>query len=128
MEVLVAKSSGFCQGVKKAVDTAMIIDPFNTFLYGEIIHNEEVMKGVVERGIQVVDDIALVPNGATLIIRSHGVGKKIYKICEERNIKIVDCTCEFVKRSQRIVNEKFFEGKTNVINILKKVQVIFFYI
>ena len=76
MEILVAKSGGFCHGVKKAVDTALTIDPENTYIYGEIIHNKEVVDTITKRGIITVDSLSEVPDGATLIIRSHGAAKK----------------------------------------------------
>ena len=49
MEILVAKSGGFCRGVKKAVDTALAIEPENTYIFGEIIHNREVVDTITER-------------------------------------------------------------------------------
>ena len=115
MEIIVAKSGGFCRGVKKAVDTALSINPENTYIYGEIIHNPDVVKTINERGIQTIEDLADVPSGAVLIIRSHGVGEQIYKECENRNIQVVDCTCEYVKRTQRIIREQYAKGKTIVI-------------
>ncbi len=115
MEIVIAKHGGFCKGVKRAVDTAMSIDVDNTYIYGEIIHNLEVVKQITDRGIIMVEELDDVPNGATLIIRSHGIGKSVYELCESRNIKIVDCTCEFVRRTQKIVDEKYKEGKGIVI-------------
>ncbi len=115
MEIIIAKSGGFCHGVKKAVDTAMSIPTENTYIFGEIIHNRDVVKQITQRGIKTVEKLDEVPSGATLIIRSHGVGKEVYDICRERDIKIVDCTCEFVHRTQKIVDENYHEGKTIVI-------------
>ncbi len=115
MEFLIAKSGGFCRGVKKAVDTALTIEAENTYIYGEIIHNPEVVQTITNRGIVMVENLSEVPDGATLIIRSHGVGKDVYAYCAERNIKVVDCTCEFVRRTQKIVDEKHREGKTIII-------------
>ena len=115
MEFIIAKSGGFCHGVKKAVDTALAIDPTNTYIYGEIIHNPEVVQTITNRGIVMVEDLNEVPNGATLIIRSHGVGKNVYALCKSRNIRIVDCTCEFVRRTQKIVDEEYAKGNTIVI-------------
>ncbi|MBO5411972.1 MAG: 4-hydroxy-3-methylbut-2-enyl diphosphate reductase [Clostridia bacterium] len=115
MEFIIAKNGGFCSGVKKAVDTALSINAENTYIYGEIIHNPDVVQKIRERGIITVDDLKEVPKGATLIIRSHGVGKFVYEYCQENDIKVVDCTCEFVRRTQNIVKEKFREGKTIVI-------------
>ncbi len=115
MEIFVAKSGGFCSGVKKAVDTAMSISPSNTYIYGELIHNPEVIDKIALRGIKTVESLEEVPDGATLIIRSHGVPKKIYTFCEERNIQVVDCTCEFVRRTQKIVEKESADEKTIVI-------------
>ena len=115
MEIVIAKSGGFCSGVKKAVDTALHIDPENTYIYGEIIHNPDVVRSITERGIKMVETLDDVPSGATLIIRSHGVGKEFYTRCEERGIRLVDCTCTFVHRTQKIVDEQYRKGKTIVI-------------
>ena len=115
MEFIIAKSGGFCHGVQHAVDTAMSIDPTNTYIYGEIIHNPEVVKAIADRGIVQVDDLEQVPKGATLIIRSHGVGKKVYDFCKEKGIDVVDCTCVFVRRTQRIVAEQYDKKKTIVV-------------
>ena len=115
MEFIIAKSGGFCHGVKKAVDTALSIEPQNTYIYGEIIHNPEVVQTITNRGIIMVERLEDVPSGATLIIRSHGVGKAVYELCQGRDIKIVDCTCEFVRRTQKIVDEQHAKGKTIVI-------------
>ena len=60
MEILVAKSGGFCRGVKKAVDTALAIEPENTYIFGEIIHNREVVDTITERGIVTVETLSAV--------------------------------------------------------------------
>ena len=115
MEFLIAKSGGFCRGVKKAVDTALSIEPTGTYIYGEIIHNPDVVHSITERGIKMVESLDLVPSGATLIIRSHGVGKGVYEYCAQKNIRIMDCTCEFVRRTQKIVDEQHRAGKAIII-------------
>ena len=115
MQILVAQSGGFCSGVQRAVDTAMNIPPENVYILGEIIHNPEVVQRITNRGIKTVNDLDCVPDGSTLIIRSHGVQKSVYEACEKRNVKIVDCTCEFVRKTQRIVDRESLQGKTIVI-------------
>ena len=115
MEFVIAKHGGFCRGVRKAVDTAMSIDPENTYVFGEIIHNPEVVQSIAARGVETVEELSLVPDGATLIIRSHGVGKGVYEYCRTHGITIVDCTCEFVKRTQTIIDEAYRKGKTIVV-------------
>ena len=115
MEVLVAKSGGFCHGVKKAVDTALSVNPENTYIYGEIIHNKEVVDTITRRGIVTVESLSEVPNDATLIIRSHGAGKRVFDECALRGIRVVDCTCEFVRRTQKIVREAYAQGNAVAI-------------
>ena len=115
MKVIVARHGGFCSGVKRAVDAAMKIPPENTYIYGEIIHNRDVVEQIEKRGIKTVNDVSEVPDGARLLIRSHGAGKAIFEECERRHIEAVDCTCAFVRRTQRIVNEQSGLGKTVVI-------------
>ncbi len=115
MEVIVAKNSGFCVGVRYAVDTAMSLDPKNAYVLGEIIHNSEVVKSINDRGLKVVESLDEIPDGSTVVFRSHGVPENFYDICRERNIKVVDCTCGFVKRTQKIVKEQYSLGKHIVI-------------
>ena len=115
MQVLLGKYCGFCAGVRKAVETALSVYPENAFILGEIIHNPDVVERIRMRGIPTVESVAEVPDGATLLIRSHGVGKAIYEACAARGIVIVDCTCTFVQRSQRIVHEQSSLGRTVVI-------------
>ncbi len=115
MQVIVARHCGFCKGVRSAVDTAMSIPPENTYALGEIIHNAEVVARISARGIAVAQTLSDVPDGATLIIRSHGVGREVYAQCERRGIRVVDCTCSFVRRTQEIVSQKSGEGKFIVI-------------
>ena len=115
MNVTVAKSSGFCSGVRHAVDTAMHIPPENVYLLGELIHNPSVTQAVRERGIVTVETVEEVPRGATLILRSHGVGRAVYDACERKEIRVVDCTCPFVRRTQEIVRDSAAAGKTVVV-------------
>lgn len=115
MQVVIAKNGGFCTGVKKAVETAMSVSPENTFVYGEVIHNKEVVDKISDRGLITVNDISNVPDGATLLIRSHGAEKSVYEECKRRNIRLIDCTCPFVKKSRDIVKRASDEGKTVVI-------------
>ncbi|MDE6666813.1 MAG: bifunctional 4-hydroxy-3-methylbut-2-enyl diphosphate reductase/30S ribosomal protein S1, partial [Clostridia bacterium] len=115
MNVILAKHSGFCTGVKHAVDTVIALDPVNTFVLGEIIHNPDVVKNIADKGIKTVDSLNEVPNGATVVFRSHGVPENYYELCRERNIKVIDCTCGFVRKTQNIVKEQFALGKHIVI-------------
>ena len=111
-EFITARNGGFCQGVKKAVDTALSVPTENAYIYGEIIHNKGVNDEIQKRGLKTVESLEEVPNGATLIIRSHGVGESVYAECKNRDIQIIDCTCGFVKRTQNI---KYLFGKPIII-------------
>lgn len=115
MRVLIAKSSGFCRGVQHAVDTAMSAPAENTYILGELIHNPNVLAQIAGRGIKTVENGSEVPDGATLIFRSHGVGQAVYEECGRRGIKVIDCTCSFVKRIQDIVHDLSDTDKTIVI-------------
>ena len=115
MKIYIAKNSGFCKGVEHAVDTALSLETQNAYILGEIIHNYEVVNAIKEKGLKVIDNLDEVPDNSTVVFRSHGVPKIYYSECQRRDIKIVDCTCGFVKRTQKIVAEQSEQGKFIVI-------------
>ena len=119
MEVILAKSAGFCFGVKRAVET--VYQQTETgkqiYTYGPIIHNEQVVSDLERRGVKVIDsddDLGKVKDG-TIVIRSHGVSKEINRQIEEQGIECIDATCPFVKRIHRVVEKASREGKQIVI-------------
>ena len=119
MEVRLAKSAGFCFGVKRAVDKVyeQIELGKEIYTYGPIIHNEEVVKDLEEKGVQVIageEDLAALKEG-TVVIRSHGVAKEIYDIMEQNGLECIDATCPFVKRIHNIVHKESQAGKYIVI-------------
>ena len=118
MEVLLAKTAGFCFGVKRAVDTAYEqVDKGRVYTYGPIIHNEEVIKDLQEKGVNILEseeELKKLSEG-TVVIRSHGVERKIYNLIEEKGLELVDATCPFVKKIHNIVNKDSAEGKQIVI-------------
>lgn len=105
MEVILGKTSGFCFGVKNAIDGAEKELKNNNKVYclGEIIHNEEVIKDLENKGLEIINDI----NDAfdKVIIRAHGVPKEVYEIGKKRNIEILDYTCPFVLKIHNTVVE-----------------------
>ena len=118
MEIIVAKSAGFCFGVKRAVDMAFDNkDKTNIFTYGPIIHNEVVTGKLADEGIYVLDDINEVENNNVqhLIIRSHGVGPEIYNVSNEKGIKIIDATCPYVKKIHNYVKKYHDNGYSIII-------------
>ena len=118
MEILLAKSAGFCFGVQRAVDTAYEhADEENVYTYGQIIHNEEVVGDLIKHGVQVIDsdDELLEIKDSKVIIRSHGAEKRIYDILEAGGNTVIDATCPFVKKIHNIVREEGQKGNTVVI-------------
>ena len=115
MEIYIAENSGFCKGVEYAVNTALSLEDKNAYILGEIIHNADVVKAISDKGLKVVESLEDVPDGSSVVFRSHGVPESYYGICESRNIKVIDCTCGFVKRTQKIVAEQYALGNHIVI-------------
>ncbi len=109
MNVILAKSSGFCMGVKRAVDTAKTVYGKGVYVLGEIIHNESVIKDIESLGTTFINSIDEIEEG-TLIIRSHGVGKAVLNELENKPIKVINCTCPFVIKTQKIIEEHYLKG------------------
>ena len=127
MEVRLAECAGFCFGVKRAVDT--VYEQINTgktiYTYGPIVHNEEVVRELEEKGVKVLESKEELldlecggtsdEKGCTVIIRAHGVPREICDIIAQKGLECVDATCPFVKRIHRIVEKAGAEGKHVVI-------------
>lgn len=121
MNVITAKSAGFCFGVKRAVETVYEQvekeKEKQIYTYGPIIHNEEVIKDMKKRGVKVLnteEELDQLTEGL-VIIRSHGVPKRICDKLKEKGISYVDATCPFVKRIHKIVAEESEKGSYIVI-------------
>ncbi len=119
MEVILAENAGFCFGVKRAVDSVyeQIEKGGKIYTYGPIIHNEQVVKELEERGVTVINSAGELKDisEGTVIIRSHGVSKQIYDIIEGQGLELVDATCPFVKKIHRIVEKESEAGKHIVV-------------
>ena len=110
MNLTVAKTAGFCFGVKRAVDR--VYEQIETadkqvYTFGPIIHNEMVVEDLAKHGVKVIDseeELRRLEDGV-VVIRSHGVGKRIYDILNERNVTIVDATCPVVLQLQRKIHK-----------------------
>ena len=119
MEVVLAEHAGFCFGVQRAVE--QVYEQVDTgkpiYTYGSIIHNEEVVKDLEQKGVQVIDtekQLRQITEG-TVVIRSHGVPKRVYELIESQGLECVDATCPFVKRIHNIVETESKKGKRIVI-------------
>ncbi len=137
--IILARNSGFCYGVKRAVDrTEELIEENrcgkscsaseqnkttnertestrNIFTYGSLIHNEIVVNRLREAGVVSCEDIDSIPRGSILVIRSHGVPEAVYKEAEAAGIIIEDVTCPFVARIHDIVRQESEAGKQIII-------------
>ncbi len=115
MEIILAKSAGFCFGVKRAVDYAYSkAGQQDIYTYGPIIHNKEVTGDLDKKGVKVTENLDEVKKGE-IIIRSHGVPPSVYEDIEKRNLKYTDCTCPFVKKIHNIVRDNYNKGKSIII-------------
>ena len=124
MTVTVAKSAGFCFGVKRAVSLVYEEAEKNAKVYtmGPIIHNEIVTSDLARKGVRILDDSLICEEeqsqpdpGATVILRSHGVPRQMARTLEEGGYRVVDATCPFVRKIHQIVSEKSREGLPVII-------------
>ena len=120
-EIRLAKTAGFCFGVSRAVqkvyeEAAKASGPVYT--YGPVIHNEEVVRDLEKKGVKVLhsEEELLDLQEGTVIIRSHGVGKRIYDICAGKDrVRLVDATCPFVGKIHDIIRKESAEGRKILI-------------
>ena len=117
MNVTVAKSAGFCFGVSRAVELVehSAGQGGRTLTLGPIIHNRHVVERFEKMGVRVIEQPEDASAGDTVIIRSHGVSRDVYKRLEAQGATIIDATCPFVKRIHKIVSQAEQEGKLPII-------------
>ena len=115
MEVIQARSAGFCFGVARAVRMAEELDAPRPRMLGEVIHNRHVTGALEARGMRVLTAPEEARAGDCVLIRAHGVGREVYRILSERGASVVDATCPRVARVQRIVEEADREGRQPVM-------------
>ena len=119
MEITVAKTAGFCFGVKRAVEQVneQLRLGKKVYTYGPIIHNEEVVADFEKKGVSILrpeDEWETVEKG-TIIIRSHGVTRAEQEKLTAEGFEVVDATCPFVKKIHRAVEEQSLAGRKIVI-------------
>lgn len=120
MKVIVARSAGFCFGVKRAIDKVYeLVEKGETGVYtlGHIIHNEHVVQDLEKKGVYALSDLEQLneKQPKKLVIRSHGVAKDVYETLEKKQITYLDVTCPFVKKIHKIVQKESLNGKHIVI-------------
>ena len=112
MEIQVGKTSGFCFGVRNAVDKTneILKKEQNKKIYclGELVHNKTIVNQLKKDGLIFIDTIEQAKD--TTIIRAHGVEKKVYEIAKKKNIDLIDLTCPSVLRIHKIAEEYALEN------------------
>lgn len=113
MEIILGKKSGFCPGVTRAVRKVQkeLENTKKLYCLGELIHNQEVIEELKQKGLQIVETIKEVPEGEKLVIRAHGIEKAVYEAAQKKNIKLLDLTCpkvlEIHKQAQNYANRGY---------------------
>ena len=119
MEITVAKSAGFCFGVKRAVNTVYNAAKSDkkVYTYGPVIHNDEVIKDLERQGVKVINNIEELNllDGGTIVIRSHGVSEEVYNRMINTHFNVIDTTCPFVLKIHKIVKESSMAGRKIIV-------------
>lgn len=108
MQIKLAKTAGFCFGVNRAV--RMLYDKVEhgekVCTLGPIIHNSQLVSDLESRGVKTIDSVNECPAGYEIVVRTHGVEKKVVDLIEESKIEYTDATCPFVLKIHKIVREQ----------------------
>lgn len=114
MNVILAENYGFCFGVKRAIKIAEKHKNANTL--GPLIHNgKEIERLNVDFNVGVIDGVHDVKDNQSIIVRTHGIPKQEFEILKHKNAKVIDATCPFVTKPQKIVEEMGKQGYEVVI-------------
>ena len=106
MNVTVAKTAGFCFGVRRALElTEESAAKQPTCTLGELIHNRQVVQELARQGVPVIETPEDAPAGIAVVLRSHGVPPAVYDTLQRQGNPIVDATCPFVERLHTIAAE-----------------------
>jgi 4-hydroxy-3-methylbut-2-enyl diphosphate reductase len=116
-EVRIAKRTGFCYGVREAIDKAKEASAAGktTHTLGQVVHNEGVVRDLQGLGIQTVDTLDDVDHGAAVVIRAHGVRPDVMDRAEQRGLEVIDGTCTWVIQEQKELARLVDEGYTIVL-------------
>ncbi|MGM0499154.1 MAG: bifunctional 4-hydroxy-3-methylbut-2-enyl diphosphate reductase/30S ribosomal protein S1 [Bacillota bacterium] len=113
LEVITAEEAGFCFGVERAIDMVLEAagenEDLNVYTLGPLIHNPQVVEKLEAKNIKVASSLAEIDSGI-VIIRSHGVAPEVIEEAREKNLKIIDATCPFVKNAQKYARQLVDEG------------------
>lgn len=118
LEILRADVYGFCFGVKRALritETTLAKTSYPVYTLGQLIHNPQVVKYLVEKGVKSVNSLNEIKGEGNLIIRSHGLSPAIVAEARSKGLNIVDATCPFVKKEQKLAEKLSLEGYQVII-------------
>jgi 4-hydroxy-3-methylbut-2-enyl diphosphate reductase len=115
--VRIAKRTGFCYGVREAIDKAKESAAAGklTHTLGQVVHNEGVIRDLQQVGVRSVDTLDDVDHGSAVVIRAHGVKPEVFERAEDRGLDVIDGTCTWVIQEQRQLEELVAEGYTIVL-------------
>ena len=122
-EVLLAENSGFCFGVKQAIEKTEEQIKIkekggisgNIYTCGPLIHNRLVTDDLAARGVGIINSVAEASQGDVIIVRSHGERRNFFEEAQSAGITVVDATCPFVKKIQMLAEKAFEAGKQILI-------------
>lgn len=116
-KIRLAKTAGFCFGVNRAVGLvySMLEEGKTVYTLGPIIHNPQVVSDLEKRGVVIVDELSEIPQGAVLVVRTHGVPAAVIQAVRERGINCCDATCPFVSKIHQIVAKRSAQGEIVLI-------------
>ncbi|MBI2776673.1 MAG: 4-hydroxy-3-methylbut-2-enyl diphosphate reductase [Chloroflexi bacterium] len=116
-EIRIAKRTGFCYGVREAIDMAKEASAAGklTHTLGQVVHNEGVVNDLQALGIRTVDTLDDVARGAAVVIRAHGVRPDVMERAAGRGLEVIDGTCTWVIQEQKELVKLVEEGYTIVL-------------
>ncbi len=116
MNVLMAKSAGFCYGVRRAVELAeQAAARGPVYMLGHLTHNEQVIRRLAEQGAVTIGSPEEAPEGAAVLIRAHGEPDSTYELLSARGCQVIDATCPNVTRIHQIVREAEERGRVPIV-------------
>jgi len=117
MKIILAKSSGYCFGVRDAVNAAYDVSKEHgeVYMLGDIVHNESVVQDLEKEGVKVVESLKDIPEEKPVLFRAHGTSKEVWEEAEDKKMNIIDATCPLVHDIHREVKELHAEGRKIII-------------
>jgi 4-hydroxy-3-methylbut-2-enyl diphosphate reductase len=119
MEILIAEHAGFCEGVERAFHIALKTTQSGqpVYMLGNLVHNKQVVERLISQGVKTVTSLSEVPASASgiLLISAHGVPPEVFLQAKRLNLSVVDTTCPWVKKAQKIAKELADAGRFVII-------------